>query len=59
MYDYEIHVREIMDTCTSIMFFFMERPALLILVSPTLSYLPHGSSEGWSSEILSVYQQCG
>ena len=56
MHDYEIHVREIMDTCTSIMFFFMERPALLILVSPTLSYLPHGSSEGWSSEILSVYQ---
>ena len=43
----------IMDTSfdTPIMFV-MYRPALLILISPILSYLPPGTSEGWSSEII-------
>ena len=36
---------------TSIMLF-MQRLALLILISPVLYYLPHGSSEGWNSEII-------
>ena len=42
-----------MDTSfdTPIMFV-MYRPALLILISPISSYLPHGSSEGCSSEII-------
>ena len=40
---------EIMDT--SIMSF-MWRPVLVILISAILSYLPHGSSEGWNSGII-------
>ena len=31
---------------------FMWRPVLVILISAILSYLPHGSSEGWNSGII-------
>ena len=42
----EVHNHEIMDT--SIMLF-VQRPALVILISTMLSYLPHGHFEGWIS----------
>ena len=31
---------------------FYVEAGFLILISPILSYLPHGSSEGWSSEFI-------